>query len=73
MACDIPIVASGMLVFREILTHKRNAILVKPNNPEALASGINFLLQNPAIAKNIAEKAKIDALNFIYEKRLKRF
>jgi glycosyltransferase involved in cell wall biosynthesis len=72
MACGIPIVASNLPVFREILTHKKNAIFVEPNNPEALASGIRFILQNPDIGKNIAEKAKKDAMEFTYETKVGR-
>ena len=69
MACGIPIAASDMPVFREVLTHKENAVLVEPNNPEALAGGIRYLIENPERAAQIAEKAKVDALNFTYGKR----
>jgi glycosyltransferase involved in cell wall biosynthesis len=72
MASGIPIVASDLPVFREILVDKKNAILVEPGNSEALASGIRFVLQNPAIGRDIASEAKKDALKFTYEKKADR-
>jgi glycosyltransferase involved in cell wall biosynthesis len=72
MACGVPIAASDMPVFREVLTHKENAVLVEPNNPEALAEGVRFLIENPDKAAQIAWKAKNDALDFTYEKRAEK-
>ena len=40
MACGIPVVASNIPVFREILTDGKNAILFEPDNPESLANSI---------------------------------
>lgn len=72
MACGIPVAASDMPVFREVLTHRENAVLVEPNNPEALAEGIRYLIENPVRAEEIAGKAKEDARSFTYEKRAER-
>lgn len=72
MACGIPIAASDMPVFREVLTHKENAVLVEPGNPAALAEGIKFLIENPDKASEIAEKARSYALDFTYEKRAEK-
>ncbi len=72
MASGLPIVASDLPVFREILSHKKNSILVEPGNPQALASGINFLIQNPAVASDIAAQANADIENFTYERRAER-
>jgi len=72
MAFDLPIVASDIPVFREVLVHRKNAMLVHPNDPEALASGINSLLQNTAMAKNISAQARKDVADFTYERRAEK-
>ena len=72
MAFGLPIVASDIQVFREVLVHRKNAMLVHPNDPEALASGIKALLQNTAMAKNISAQARNDAADFTYERRAEK-
>ena len=72
MAFGLPIVASDIQVFREVLVHQENAMLVHPNDPEALASGIKSLLQNTAMAKNISLQARKNAADFTYERRVEK-
>jgi glycosyltransferase involved in cell wall biosynthesis len=57
MATDRPIVASSLGSIREILTHERTAILVKPGSASALASGISRVLNEPVLAKSISSNA----------------
>jgi glycosyltransferase involved in cell wall biosynthesis len=65
-----PIVATDLLSTKEILRDGENAILVKPNDPEALASGIKLVLENKELAKRIAENAYKDVCeNYTWEKR----
>lgn len=72
MALGIPVVASDLRVFGEVLIHKNNSILVKPDNAKALASGIGFLMKNPSVAELISKQAKKDVMEFTYEKRADR-
>lgn len=72
MAFGLPIVASDIQAFREVLVHRENAMLVHPNDPEALASGIKSLLQNTAMANNISVQARKDAADFTYERRAEK-
>jgi glycosyltransferase involved in cell wall biosynthesis len=72
MACGIPIVASDMPVLREILVDGENAILFEPGNPEALASGIKKITDNPELAKKIVSRAREEARDYTYEKRAER-
>jgi len=72
MAMGLPIVASDIPVFREVLLNRKNSMLVHPNDPEALASGIKSLLQNAAMAKNISLQARKDAADFTYERRAEK-
>jgi glycosyltransferase involved in cell wall biosynthesis len=72
MAFGLPIVASDIEVFREVLVHRKNAMLVRPDDPEALASGIKSLLKDTAMTKNIAVQARQDVADFTYERRVEK-
>lgn len=72
MACDIPIVASDIPVFREVLIDNKNALLFEPGNPSALADTIRRITNNPELALRLAGKARKDAENYTYEERARR-
>jgi glycosyltransferase involved in cell wall biosynthesis len=72
MASGVPIVASDIQSFKEILTHKRNALMFEPGSPEALASAIKEIIKDRNFAEGIAKSAKRDAEDYTYEKRGER-
>ncbi len=72
MASGIPVVASDMPTFQEVLTHGKNAVLVTPGDPAALANGIRMLMDDPELASRIARAAKEDARNYTYDKRAEK-
>lgn len=72
MAAKIPIVASDLPAIREIVENGKTAILVKPGDPKALAKGIEKILNDKNLAKNIAEKAYEKVQHFTYEKKASR-
>lgn len=61
MAMARPIVASDVPSLREVLAHGRNAWLVPPDDPQALAAGIRHLLEHPDVAMRLAAQARADA------------
>jgi len=71
MAAGVPIVASDLPSLREILQHEVNALLVEPENPQALADGIRRM-SNPDLAERIRSKAEEDVLQYTWEKRAQR-
>ena len=72
MAAKKPIVATDLPSIREVLHNGRNAILVEPDNPEALAEGIKRVLDNPELANSIAAQARKDVEDYTWEKRSKK-
>jgi glycosyltransferase involved in cell wall biosynthesis len=56
---------------REIL-NERNAVLVKPGEPEALAEGIERALKDEELANRIAGKAYEDVQEHSWERRAAR-
>jgi glycosyltransferase involved in cell wall biosynthesis len=71
MASKRPIVTTDLPAVREIL-NERNAVLVEPGNPEALAEGIENVLENEALANKIAKKAYEDVQAHSWERRAAR-
>jgi glycosyltransferase involved in cell wall biosynthesis len=53
LAAGRPIVASDVPAIREVVTDGETAILVPPDDPEALAEGIAGLLAAPVLAERI--------------------
>ena len=70
MASRRPIVASDLPSIREILSEK-SAVLVEPDNPEALAEGINKILDDKNAAESIAERAYNMAKRYTWKNRAK--
>lgn len=71
MASQKPIVASDLPSIREVL-NENNAVLVEPDNPQALAQGIQKVLQDLELADKISKQAYIDVQNYTWEKRVKK-
>lgn len=72
MAFGLPIVASDIPIFREILNPGQNALLFTPGDPESLARAIRRLIDDPDLRAGIAATARKDAENYTYEKRAER-
>lgn len=71
MASKRPIVASDLPSIREIL-NEHNAILVEPDNPEALAQGIKKALEDKLLSDKISEKAFSDVQQYTWQKRAEK-
>lgn len=68
MASRVPIVASKLPSISEVLNDE-NAVLVEAGSGESLARGIEKVLENPHLARALAENSYNDALNHTWEKR----
>jgi glycosyltransferase involved in cell wall biosynthesis len=62
LALGKTIVASDLPVFRELLTHRENALLVDPQNSYALADALLELTNNSSLRHQLA--ASVQAMNF---------
>lgn len=70
MASGKPIIASDLQSLREVLSEK-NAFLVKPDDPEALAEGIRYALRHPEEAAKRAAQALEGVKRYTWESRAK--
>lgn len=72
MAARTPIVASNLPSTREILIHGVNAFLVQPDDPQALANGIQQVLADHEMASRLAARAYEDVLSYSWDRRAER-
>jgi glycosyltransferase involved in cell wall biosynthesis len=69
MAQGLPIVASDLPAFREILRDGENAVLFKPGDPEALAGSLDRILHDPELAAGLGKRARLAAEDYTYTRR----
>lgn len=72
MAAGLPIVASNLPSLKEILKNEENAILVRPDSPEALAEGIKRLIDDNELRIKIANQARKDIESYSWPERANR-
>lgn len=72
MASGTPIVATDLPSVREILCDGKNAVLVSPAEPQALADGIERGLSNVELATRIGRRAREDVARYTWTERARR-
>ncbi len=73
MAMGKPIICSDIAVLREVVIHNQNAILCDPENVTEWKKAMEFLRDNPRMAKKIGEFAKLDfKKNYSWARRAKK-
>ncbi|PWH17230.1 MAG: hypothetical protein DDG59_08305 [Anaerolineae bacterium] len=63
MAIGLPVVATSTGGTPELITHLENGYLIPPNSPQTLADAIEYLIQNPEVARNIGKNARTHILD----------
>lgn len=69
MAARRPIVASRLPSLQEVLRDGENALLVTPDDPAALAEGVKRIIDAPALAGQMVERAWRDAQGYSWTAR----
>ena len=71
MASGRPIIATDLPAIKEVL-NENNAILIKPDNPDDLATGMIKLIQDKGLALQLAKKALEDIKQYTWSERVKK-
>ncbi|MCI0696570.1 glycosyltransferase family 4 protein [candidate division KSB1 bacterium] len=58
MACGLCVVSTNVGGIPYLLTHERDALLVSPNDPEAMASAVRRILTEPGLAEQLSRNAR---------------
>lgn len=72
MAAGIALVASDLPSMREILAHERDALLVEPESPEALAAAITRLFADEPLRRRLAQALALRAPQHTFDARAQR-
>jgi len=72
MAAGCAVVASDLPSLRELLTHDRDAWLVAPDDPAALAEGLRHLLEDPALRERLGSALRERAQAHTWDARARR-
>lgn len=72
MVAKRPIVASALPTIATVLRHRENALLAEPDEPLSFKLAIETLLNNPLLAKTIADCAFQEVHNFTWDGRAER-
>lgn len=59
MACETPVVASAVGGILEVVEDGKTGLLVEPGRPDALATAIRRLLDNPAMARDMGRAGRL--------------
>lgn len=68
MASGIPVVASDIEGYRQVITDGRDGVLVEPGNPQAFAVAISNLLSHPEVRARLKQNGRATALQFSWER-----
>lgn len=68
-----PAIATDIEGMNEIIDQGINGLLVKNNNPEALAKAINYLSENPLLIKKLGEKGYEKAIECFSPQNVMKF
>ena len=66
MAAGLPVVASDLPGYGEVVRHEREGLLVTPADPDALAAGAARLLDDPLLARRLSAAGRIRARSFAW-------
>jgi glycosyltransferase involved in cell wall biosynthesis len=72
MAAGVPIVATDLPSARLMLRDGENALLVPPDDPAALAAALSKVLDEPALRRRLASKARADVAPLTWNARAGR-
>jgi glycosyltransferase involved in cell wall biosynthesis len=67
MACGLCIVSTNVGGIPYLLEHNKTALLVEPNDAEAMAAAVTRLLTEPDLARELSRNARIQAGQFVWD------
>jgi phosphatidylinositol alpha-mannosyltransferase len=67
MAAGVPVVASDIAGYREVIRHGTDGLLVAPNDPGALAGAVRRILSDPSLATSLREGGRRRAKRYGWE------
>ncbi len=72
MAAEVPVVASDIAGYREVVRDGVDGLLTSPGDPSALAAGIRRVLTDPTLAGRLRQAGRERAEEFSWERIVPR-
>ena len=72
MAAGKPIVATGVPSVLEILRPGENSVIAPPDDAEEFLRGLRLVLGDPELCARLADRARSDAADYTWEKRVEK-
>lgn len=73
MAAGLPVVATDIPGYREVVRHDVEGLLVAPHDPQSLALAMERVLTEPALAARLAAAGRVRARQFAWDSLVERF
>jgi phosphatidylinositol alpha-mannosyltransferase len=67
MSSGVPVVASDIGGYRQVLHHRQEGLLVPPQQPKALATALLHLLDNPELQQTMGRAGRLTARQYAWE------
>ncbi len=58
MSFEMPVIATGISGTVDVVSHEKNGIIIQPEDPEALASAMEFIVKNPEKSYHMGVEAR---------------
>jgi len=73
LGCECPVVSSDLPAIHDIVHHNKTGIIVKPEDPVALATAIQKLLSDKKLAENIGKAGRQHVLQYDWNNIASRY
>jgi glycosyltransferase involved in cell wall biosynthesis len=73
MASGLPVIASDIDTYRQIITNEKDGLLFRKNNPSALSEAILRLSQDSNLKKRLSKNSQITALKYDWNKIAEKY
>ena len=72
MAAGRPIILPDLKVLKEIITHKKNGYIIKPDSMTGLVNAIKKISSQPSLSMSLGKNARKDSKRYEWKNRAKR-
>ncbi|WP_053071355.1 glycosyltransferase family 4 protein [Cytobacillus firmus] len=63
LACETPVIGTNVGGIPEVIDHKKDGLMVKPNDYKELASAINYLISDPKRRQEYGKKGRVKVIS----------
>jgi glycosyltransferase involved in cell wall biosynthesis len=74
MSFEMPVIATGISGTVDVVDHEKDGIVIQPDDPEALANAMEFIIKNPEKSYHLGKNARQKVIeNFSLDETARRY